>query len=147
MAALDRFLPEAIDTTAVARDISNIVKNNNMLLLDITESEPTAVSTTVGQKFEFDSTENIPAGAFYGDVGPVSSGLVAQQFTLSVVGNYDDMKSMLEDFERNIYPLRVIEFGFDAADSDLLSYTVILETYSLPAATDTSSASVSNSQY
>lgn len=137
LASLDRFLPEDIDPTVVARDISNIVEQNNMLMLDITESEPAVVSTTVGKDFEVDSPENIPAGAFYGDIGQAVSGLVAHQFTLSMVGNYKDLKTTLADFERNIYPLRVVEFNFDAADSDLVSYRIVLETYSLPASTNT----------
>lgn len=143
--ALFRYLPETIDVVAVSRDITNIVESNNMLLLDIEFDELAPVTTTA-------STENesmvdptlIDDGVIYDETGmevggmmnnqPTGPSLYSQTFNVSVIGNYQQIKSVLQSFERNNYPLKLVEFEFtlDDASSDLTEYTLKLETYSLP---------------
>lgn len=131
-----RYLPEEVDATLVASDISNIVSANRLLLLDIIPDLPEAVTVETGEVI------NDPnAVAMEPTVGVVVDGsvtapegvLMAQQFKVEVVGTYDQMKAMLKDFERNAYPLRLVEFEFELEEgnSNLVQYSLILETYSL----------------
>ena len=114
--ALDRFLPSEIDRIEVARDIENIVSQNGLLLQKV--SGENSVEVTVA---------NDPVA------GPGSSlaveaqrSLVAQNFSVSVIGTYENMKNMLRDIERNAYPLRVVSLSF-STDAESLLYTFSLE--------------------
>lgn len=132
-AALLRYLPESIDFTAVSRDITNIVEHNRLLLLDISFDQLRPITTITQQ-------EGIlidPATQYadpQNDMGSSPIGLYAQRMTVSVAGTYGQMKAMLQDFERNSYPLRLVEFEFtsEEASSQLVQYSFVLETYSLP---------------
>lgn len=129
--ALDRFLPESINTTLVARDITNIVERNGLILLDITAGELVTVSVnSSGEPMSEDGQLVIE------DVltREARNQMNSQVFSLGAVGTYEQMKQMLGDFERNAYPLRLVKFGFDAReDSILYRYSIDLETYSLKA--------------
>jgi len=135
---LERYLPETIDTVLVANDISNIVDNNKLLLLDIIQDEPApVVAYTPEGVAEPTTTQYDPeTGMPIEDqsTGRPDSVLMAQQFEVQVVGTYENMKSMLRDLERNAYPLRVmdLEFNLEEADSNLIQYSLLLETYALP---------------
>lgn len=132
-----RYLPEEVDATRVAADVANMVAQNQMLLLDITASDPEFVSETSA-----DGTVVDP-GAMVMDpntgvvVDPAlqmqQGGLMAQQFEVEVVGTYEQMKGLLADIERNNYPLRLVNFSFDLGEeeSPLLQYSLVLETYSM----------------
>lgn len=127
-AALDRFLPETLDATMVSRDIKNIVDRNGMLLLEIEtkQSDAATVASTGGDVSEdgFIRGEALESEA--------RQDLNAVRFVVETIGSYKQMKSMLEDFERNSYPLRLVVFSFEApSDSDLYHYSVELETYSI----------------
>lgn len=130
-AVLWRYLPEAVDATMVASDITNIVSQNRMLLLDVIPNPVTTVTTDV--------TDGSSTAA---DTGVVAEGdrslkgaLLAQRFQVEVVGTYDQMKALLRDLERNAYPLRLVEFKFDleGESSNLVQYSLLLETYAMPA--------------
>lgn len=143
-ASLYRYLPEEIDALTVGRDIANIVEDNDLLLLDI---EPSAVAQITTATLPEETTDGVVAtepsvdqavtdAAFEnGSQSDLtgSGGLFAQRFKVSVVGNYDDMKEMLADLERNAYPLRLVEFEFNLGEerSSLTGYNFTLETYSL----------------
>lgn len=146
--ALFRYLPEEVDTVSVARDISNIASQNQLLLLDISTGEPRPVTASV---VETDTapvvdpidplapgavSEPTEEGAFV-EGGEVDSGtLMAAAFKVEVVGTYEQMKAMLADLERNNYPLRVVKLDFslvDEGNGSLTQYSLELETYSLTA--------------
>ncbi len=129
--SLYRYLPEEVDDTVVSRDVTNVVEGHNLLLLDITASEPLAILETVGDNTP-GGGDNGQSGAFYTDLSQAPTGLVAHQYIVNAIGGYTDMKAMLQDFERNVYPLRLIEYSFEATESDLVEYVMTLETYSLP---------------
>lgn len=134
--ALFRYLPESIDTTAVSRDITNIVSRNSLLLLEIS-FEPIAPITTVNPDgsvvaASLGNPADVSGGVVEGSAGPA---LVSQKFKVNVVGTYNQMKSMMSDLERNDYPLRVVEFNFslEETETNLVQYSLVLETYALPA--------------
>lgn len=135
---LERYLPTEIDATLVASDISNIVSRNQLLLLDIIPSEVLPVTVYAADG----SVEEMPAydpntGALMDEEmsGNQNNILVAQQFEVELVGTYDQMKAMLRDLERNAYPLKLVEFEFnlEEVNASLVQYSLLLETYALPA--------------
>lgn len=137
--ALMRYLPESIDVAAVSRDIANIVDRNNLLLLEIDFDQLTPVTATnptegaVVDPYLVESTGIDESGQPIGNSDLAN--LYYQRFNVTAVGSYDQMKKMLKDFESNNYPLRLVAFDFSVEDakSDLIQYTLTLETYALPA--------------
>lgn len=133
---LFRYLPETIDAIAVGSDISNMVNSNDLLLLDIVPSSPTLVTTAVAEDGTV-SLQGVDSGAVAPseeEGGPaVTGGMYAQQFKVSVVGTYAQMKSFLKDLERNAYPLRLVSFQFELKEEGglLSQYDLTVETYSL----------------
>jgi len=67
--------------------------------------------------------------------GGQSDSLMSQQFEVEVVGTYEQIKAMLSDLERNAYPLKIVEFEFELEEvnASLVQYSLLLETYALPA--------------
>lgn len=138
LAALYRYLPEAIDAVAVGRDIYNIVASHDMLLIDVVPGEVQEVVTdnvataTVSDPGMSDPAMTGDTGAFV--TNSRSLKVMSSTFDVSMVGSYEDMKAVLQDIEKNDYPLRVKELSFDvsdAEDTDLVEYSMVLETYSL----------------
>lgn len=134
-----RYLPYEVDSTKVASDIANIISQNNLLLLDITPDDPYPVTaetlSPVDQTAAYEVPTEPTVGVVVDDPGNVPKNtIMAQQFIVEVVGTYEQMKSMMKDFERNAYPLRLVEFSFDLEEenSNLIQYTLLLETYALP---------------
>ncbi len=134
-AVLLRYLPEEVDATLVARDIANIVSQNRLLLLDIVPNPPSIVTTETPDPSLANAAPTAPAGVLVEGQNEIPEGsLISQQFQVEVVGTYDQMKSMMRDFERNAYPLRLVEFqfGLEEDGSGLVQYSLLLETYALP---------------
>lgn len=135
---LERYLPKEIDATLVASDISNIVSRNRLLLLDIVPGEvlPVTVYSADGQVVETSAYDpNTGALMSDGSFGGQDDSLMVQQFEVEVVGTYEQMKAMLSDLERNAYPLKIVEFEFELEEvnASLVQYSLLLETYALPA--------------
>lgn len=117
--ALDRFIPDAIDAVVVSRDLENIVKKNQMLLVDmeVGEVSPVLVTTSGGPNNEFASLAE-----------EAQRSLFKQNFHVDAIGTYENMKKMLGDLERNSYPLRLVNMSFtDSPDSVLSSFSFDLE--------------------
>ncbi len=139
LAALYRYLPESVDAVAVGRDINNIADKNGLLLLDVVPKDGVEIVVDAEAAPATDPAvmdpAMLPVEGTYAEGQPSrkSSVLMSHAFAVEVIGTYDSMKSMLEDLERNDYPLRVVEFSFgvDEEGSDLVEYSLVLETYSL----------------
>ncbi len=133
---LFRYLPESIDAVAVGRDISNMVNSNDLSLLDVTPGNPTLVTTAVADEGMV-SADGMDTGAVAPtpeEGGPtVTGGMYSQQFKVSVLGTYDQMKGFLKDMERNAYSLRLVDFKFELEEEGGLvsQYDLTVETYSL----------------
>lgn len=138
--ALYRYLPEEIDVVAVSRDITNIIERNRLLLVNISFDEATPVTAVATDGAVVDPylmeqpVDPLAMGMPQQQAGPYN-GLYSQRFEVEVAGTYEQMKAMMQDFERNSYPLRLVEFTFslEEAGSNLIQYSFTLETYSLPA--------------
>lgn len=126
--ALNRFLPEKLDITLTSRDIKNIIDRNGMLLVEI-EAKPSDAATVASNGGNVAEDGFIRSEVLESEA---RQDLNATRFVVEVIGNYGQMKSMLQDFEHNSYPLRLVVFAFEAPnDSDLYHYSIELETYSI----------------
>lgn len=134
--ALFRYLPESIDAVAVGRDIYNMVNSNDLSLLDVTPGELKLVTTAVAEDGTV-SADGMDTGAVAPtpeEGGPVVTGsMYSQQFKVSVVGTYEQMKGFLKDMERNAYSLRLVDFKFELEEEGGLvsQYDLTVETYAL----------------
>ena len=119
--ALDRYLPKKIDTVAVMRDVETIVRNNGMSLVALASTE-IIESNKQEEKEKFVQGRPVERSVL-----PVNT----QRFSLSVSGTYGNFKSLLQDFERNAYPLSIAEMSILSKEEDRYDFSLTLETYSL----------------
>ncbi|MDC1205536.1 hypothetical protein N8083_01675 [Candidatus Pacebacteria bacterium] len=122
--ALERYIPDTVDTIAVMRDIETIIQNNKMAL------------TSLGSEASgLESAEQISNAQ--GQTPSVNTQeLYVQQFEVSVAGTYDQFKLLLQDFERNAYPLEVQHITFSSGEGSLYNFDITLETYSFISKTE-----------
>ena len=127
---LNRYLPVTLDPTEISRDIENIVNNNELLLVELSATESSDVTVT-NPDGEVDDTQP-EFVQFSEQISEGTSGLIAQRFSFNAIGTYDQLKTLLQDLERNAYPLRLVELNFQAAeDTPLNQYSITLESYAL----------------
>lgn len=123
--ALNRYLPTEIDTIAVMRDIETIVKNHSIPLKTLSTSDEVVEVLN----------EN-PQTAGQGQVIEKRLPVRVQRFELSVVADYEQFVPLLQDFERNAYPLEVAALSVTPNDEGPYNLSLTLETYSLVTETD-----------
>lgn len=103
---LSTYLPDQIDDITVMRDIQNIFEDADVLATTIGTEEVQRASTRAG------TVEGSGvAAAEADDSSPV---LEFQDFTISFLGTYDQLKAVLARLEANAYPLEVVQFSFAA---------------------------------
>lgn len=112
--ALERYLPNNVDAIAVMRDIETIVENNRMALQSLTTNESDASRAFVSAQGQPEETDTQPQ---------------ATTFSVQVAGTYEQFKSLLQDFERNAYPLEAVSVHFSPGDGSVYSFSLELETY------------------
>lgn len=126
--ALNTYLPTEINATQVSRDIENILALNNLFLVELAAEEMGDV--TVTNPDESDRRSNFVR--VDPETTEIVSGLIAQRFIVNAIGTYDQLKSSLQDFERNAYPLRLVELELQTQElSPINEYTIVLEAYAL----------------
>lgn len=138
--ALETYVPATVDTLAVSRDIQRIAGMNQVTVESIvpilSESGDTSVRAAEDPGMEtIDPETGMPVEG--GNLGSLTAeagaGLQAHQFAFAGFGTYEQLTAMLADFERNIYPLRLIKLTFAAeAESTVYGISAVLETYALP---------------
>jgi len=134
--ALEQYLPTSHDPVEVARDIENIIASNGLLLVEVEDSDLGAVTiinegdSSISRNASGSNNNYGNSNSTLGIAAP--SGLVARQFEVNAIGNYDQIKAALKDFEKNSYPLRLIRLEFQSETlSSLNKYQIVLETYAL----------------
>lgn len=118
---LERYLPDTVDTIAVMRDIETIVAKNNMILNSV--SSEAIVNKMAGRVVEVQNIEGVTQS---GD-----SDVAINQFNIGITGTYEQFKLLLQDFERNAYPLEAASVSFTPSEDLLYIFNLTLETYSL----------------
>jgi hypothetical protein len=125
--ALETYLPATVDTLAVSRDIVAIAEQNQLLVQSVTTTEvPVEVVTQNGAAGDPALMEPQTLGE------EAERNVVTSRFTLEATGTYDQMKRALADYERNIYPLRLVSLAFTTdAETSILTFSAVFETYAL----------------
>jgi len=132
--ALDRYIPETVDSTKVSRDIKNIVSNAGLLLVEIKANDEEEVS--VSEKSP--ATTNVGSAVNDGFVRDsklqtdIRNDLRTRRFVVKATGGYEQLKVALGDIERNAYPLRIVSLSLETIDnSALYNYSIELDAYAL----------------
>ena len=115
---LERYLPTEVDAISVMRDI-NLIAERNFL-------ELTGLSAN-------DLVEGAQAGASgQGQDAGVQLPIDTVSFEVALSGSYENFKLLLQDFERNAYPLTVADMSVTPnAETGLYEFGLTLETYQL----------------
>ncbi len=138
MAALEKFLPTEIDSINIMRDIETVFNNNNVTITSLTADEPVDPVTDIAVEspiiIESQQTMN---------------GLAYQDFKVTFVGTYWQLRDILFQTEMNNALLEVVELSFGASNQDdaddegdtpvviegqdgIYSFTITYRTYALP---------------
>lgn len=122
--AIDRYLPPEVDMIGVMRDIETIIGNNRMQLSALQSEE--AQANRNFRSAQGQTTDDSPK-------------LNTETFLIQVTGTYDQFKSLLQDFERNAYPLEatVINFTTTENSNELYLFNMTLETYAFGTSNET----------
>ncbi|MAZ56478.1 hypothetical protein CL653_01685 [bacterium] len=123
--ALEKFLPSETDVVEVEQDIEAMAILSGLLPISIAVSD-----AEESQREVFDDEEGeIPSDML------LERSLEAKRFNMTLVGEYDDLKSFLENLEVNAYPLKIVsleavsgelEQGGVVVNSGLI-YNLVLE--------------------
>lgn len=112
LAAVERYLPQnRIDQIAIQRDILAYVQGRDLQLQSLNR---------------IDSSRET--------IGNVE--LQSEQFGLTVTGEYDEVRGLLADFERNNYPLRLSELSLSSDALGAIQATIRVNSYWYPVASD-----------
>ena len=105
MSALVRYLPTgAIDEIAVQRDIFSYVRARGLILQNLATGEESRIVS--------------------------DNDLIEQRrFNVTVLGDYNNIKALIADFERNDYPLRLVNLSLSSDESGLMQADLEMETY------------------
>ena len=123
--ALERYLPSEFDGATVARDLSIVANQANVVISSIALEE-------VAKERD---RSNRDTGV---DDSGTETGLLTQNITISIIGQYADAKEFISLVENNAYPLELVSLVLDGGQGDIdenaneqFSFTLIYETYSL----------------
>lgn len=131
--ALEAYVPSAIDSLSVSRDIKTIAEAEGMVVSELT-AEEIEVPEPEEERRRLDAGNNGADAQTRSPAVTAVADLQSQRFIATLLGTYEEMKRTLEAVERNHYPLRVVNLSFateEAAPTAQL-YTLVLETYALP---------------
>lgn len=94
LAAMDTYLPTSLDTVAVMADIAAIARRSGVTLGSLSAGDDTAGNSQVVVEGT-DATANLTS---------------SHDFSVTVDGNYENLKQFLDNLEKNKYPLEVVDF-------------------------------------
>ena len=105
MTALERYLPtEVVDEVSVQRDINAYVQARGLILQDLAGSEDSRIVSD-------------------------NNAVEQKRFFVTVLGDYERIKALIADLERNDYPLRLVNLTLASDETGLLQADLEVETY------------------
>jgi hypothetical protein len=117
---LESFVPERIDEIGMVVDLEALIESHNMAFGSIAVSEPPKIDA------DLDVAENNSTITFDNDFRTTD-------ISFTVIGTYEDMRSLLKDMERSLTLMEIMKLGFSspASADDPTVYTITIRTYSL----------------
>jgi Tfp pilus assembly protein PilO len=117
---LDALVPQAIDEVKILADLSEIARKHTMLFgnVSITKSEDDGVDGAQGNSREVVGYES----------------LAHTDIEFSLIGTYDQFKSLLADVESSLVMLEVQDINFSTGEGLFQQYTIAVRLYALPPA-------------
>ncbi|MFT5832147.1 MAG: hypothetical protein ACI9SY_000530 [Candidatus Paceibacteria bacterium] len=116
---LSTYLPMVLDEVAVLRDIEIIANNAGVDYAGIIHSGEIVDSSEETRLSQSDKQ------------------IVGQGFSVTAIGNYNQLKDFLSMLEQNAYPLQVYSLKIDPLDGGFLSAELALVTYVTKASSET----------
>lgn len=114
---LDAVIPHEINEVKLLADLKELSRSHNMLLGNITVAEgDSPVSATLDV--------SVPAISY--------STLTSSEISFSLIGTYDQFKSMLADIERSLVLMEITKISFVANEGTLMQFDLSARTYALP---------------
>lgn len=119
---LDAFIPRDINEVKLLADLKELTRTHNMLIGNITVTE----------------ADGQVAGALDVSTPAISyDSLASSEITFSLIGTYDQFKSILRDIERSLVLMEITGINFSANAGSLMQFEVTVRTYALPTASNT----------
>lgn len=114
---LDLLVPPNLQTVRLLIDLETMADRNRMLFgnLEVSEDEPVILTGEGG------GSETIGTNSF-----------VTADISFSLIGTYEQFKSMLRDIERSVVLMDIISMNVAASEGRLQQFDLTVRTYSLP---------------
>ena len=126
--SLEIYLPQNVDTVAVARDLNTIAVRNNLSVESMVFEN--FVDEGTGGRVLIDPQETV--GETQGLIEGARDSLEEEQFSVSLRGGYQDFKLFLKEVEQNAYPLAVEKITFANTNiGNLYTFEVVVTAYAL----------------
>ena len=133
---LEALAPDNVDEISVMADLQGVVLQNNMVLSGIEAGEWVAQAAgengetlddlEFGAAAEFDPTAGPEFGAGFATEPEKADLYESKDFTLSVLGTYDQFKDLLSDIERSLLLMQLAEISFEGSEGQLGTYTIVV---------------------
>ena len=106
--ALEKFLPSEVDVVEVEQDIEAIALLSGLIPVSIVvaDIEDTKTIENDDEEYEMSASETL------------SRSLESRRFTATLVGEYADFKTFLENLEVNAYPMRITSLEAIRGDAE-----------------------------
>ena len=117
---LNGLVPNSINGVGMLVNLSKLVSAHGMLLGTISVQSDDNTKASANKKVSRT---------------PVSSGdstdLVSSDIAFTLIGTYDQLRSLLKDMERSLVPMDIVHVSFTAVEGNLQQYAITIRTYAL----------------
>lgn len=127
LAKLRTYMPDSVDPIAVLRDIETIAAEAGVEVTDITDAGAVDNESDSGfdeANYGTDDPLTAPVAS-----EPTANGPYPYAFVLSVDGTYTQIKELVNNLEKNNYPLEIQELQIVSEEGGFLSAEFSLYTY------------------
>lgn len=122
MERLEALVPNSVDEVKLLVDLEAMAERQQMLIGNISVDKP-KVPVVRERNPEIPTTVTL-------------ENLSSIDISFSLIGTYDQFRSMLTDIERSLVLMEVISLSFTASESDLYQFELTVRTHGLPSLTE-----------
>lgn len=120
MERLETVVPDSVDVVSLLVDVEAMAASHGMSIggIDVADEQ------TFAEPNESQSTQKSNTAISYGD-------FAMQDVSFQLIGTYEQMRSMLEDMERSLVLMDIVDLTFEIGEGDLLQFDVTVRLYAL----------------